>query len=191
MIEALEHGFFSKFKSPLRIPKTALYKIPDEYEMFGDDEPSKVDDAIRRAKDRNESHIDHNINPPLKIMQEVILDPRTQYPVRLSSSQSSTLETSSKKRFAGIKQIEMSFSPSSISSPTLRSNPAVQLSVKRPCHPKTNPLSHDSNLVLSKVEKLSVSSAEPAKTFGMRYPIQSNKSNSNIIYLSNPFTFTW
>ncbi|KAI7879550.1 kinase-like domain-containing protein [Mucor mucedo] len=155
VIEALEHGFFSKFKSPLRIPKTALYKIPEDYEMFGDDEPSKVDDAIRRAKDRNESHVDHNVNPPLKIMHEVILDPRTQYPVRLSSQSSTipTLETSSKKR----------------------SNTTVELSVKRPCLPKTKPLSPESDGVLPKVEKLSVNADEPAKTFAIPLPLPGRK----------------
>lgn len=84
--------------------------------MFGDElsqqSVSKVDDAIRRAKDRNESHVDYNINPPLKIMKEVILDPRTQYPIRLVSSQpsnssiiplESVYETSSKKRFVDKK----------------------------------------------------------------------------------------
>ncbi|GAA5806037.1 hypothetical protein HPULCUR_011565 [Helicostylum pulchrum] len=86
VIGALEHSFFSDFKMPLHIPKTALYKIPEHHELFGDDlismsSQSKVDNAIRRARDKNESHVDNRINPPLNIMSEVIVDPRSQYPI--------------------------------------------------------------------------------------------------------------
>lgn len=113
VIEALKHDFFSKYKIPLRIPKTALFKKPEYFELFeqeslGQHTISKVDDAIRRAKNIAESQVDYNINPPLKIMKNVILDPRTQYPIRVNSSQPSNPsiipsqsehDISSKKRF--------------------------------------------------------------------------------------------
>lgn len=163
----------------MRIPKTALYKIPDQNELFGDEfsKQSKVDDAIRRAKDRNESHIDHNVNPPLKLMKEVILDPRTQYPLRMPSSQpiDDVPLTSSKKRFAGIKQNErMTFSLSRI-----RSNTVEDTSAKRLCNStdaKTNILLQTkadsvkiSEIALPKVENLSVGgppTSPRSRTFG-------------------------
>ncbi|KAI8061310.1 kinase-like domain-containing protein [Thamnidium elegans] len=93
VIGALEHSFFSDFKMPLHIPKTALYKIPEHHELFGDDlismsSQSKVEDAIRKAKDKNESHVDNRINPPLNIMSEIIVDPRSQYPINTNSQPS-------------------------------------------------------------------------------------------------------
>lgn len=115
VIEALEHPFFSQHPIPDQIPHTALFREPEHHELFGvietDTQPaeSKVATAIRLHRDRNESYVDNRINPPLQIMQEVILDPRSQYPIELESSQplnpvhipiQSRSESSSKKRYS-------------------------------------------------------------------------------------------
>jgi hypothetical protein len=95
VIEALEHPFFTKYAIPDRIPVEARFRKPELYEMFDNPIPdaqsskSKVAAAIRLHSDRNESYIDYRINPPLQIMQEVILDPRSQYPLEVESSQQS------------------------------------------------------------------------------------------------------
>jgi hypothetical protein len=35
------------------------------------------------AKSRVDNQTDHRINPPLKLLNEVVLDPRTQYPIKV------------------------------------------------------------------------------------------------------------
>lgn len=94
VIEALKHPFFA-MAMPLQIPKSALDTIPTNEALFGTPDTqffstpstSKVTVAIQDAKDSNKCYEDTDIQPPMKIMDETIIDHRSQYP--LPSSQKS------------------------------------------------------------------------------------------------------
>ncbi|KAL9539591.1 hypothetical protein MBANPS3_010176 [Mucor bainieri] len=97
VIEALKHPFFS-MAMPLQIPKSALQTIPTSQALFGTPDTqflstpstSKVTVAIQDAKDSNKCYEDTDIQPPLKIMNETIIDHRSQYP--LPNSQKSGMD---------------------------------------------------------------------------------------------------
>lgn len=114
VIDALEHPFFSKHDMPDCIPHRALYTEPTHRELFesqytNSQITSSVIKAVEAAKSRTDSFIDRNINPPLELMNEVVLDPRSQYPIEMRLPQPmksliipvdppKTEETNSKKR---------------------------------------------------------------------------------------------
>ncbi|GAN04909.1 protein serine/threonine kinase [Mucor ambiguus] len=88
VIEALKHPFFS-MAMPLQIPKSALQTIPTNQALFGTPDTqflstpstSKVTVAIQDAKDSNKCYEDTDIQPPMIIMDETIIDHRSQYPL--------------------------------------------------------------------------------------------------------------
>lgn len=98
------------------IPHRALYTEPTHRELFesqytNSQITSSVIKAVEAAKSRTDSFIDRNINPPLELMNEVVLDPRSQYPIEMRLPQPmksliipvdppKTDETNSKKRCA-------------------------------------------------------------------------------------------
>lgn len=117
MIEALEHPFFSNHDMPDCIPFKALFTQPTHRELFeshytNSQITSNVVKAVEAAKSRTDSFVDNNINPPLELMNEVVLDPRSQYPIEVKFSQprnpliipvdSPKCEAISKKRCASL-----------------------------------------------------------------------------------------
>ncbi|CAO3632055.1 unnamed protein product [Mucor hiemalis] len=92
VIEALEHPFFSNHDMPDCIPFKALFTQPTHRELFeshytNSQITSNVVKAVEAAKSRTDSFVDNNINPPLELMNEVVLDPRSQYPIEVKFSQ--------------------------------------------------------------------------------------------------------
>lgn len=96
VIGALKHPFFS-MEIPIQIPRSALQTIPTHQALFGTKDTqflstpstSKVTVAIQDAKDTNRCYEDLDIQPPMKIMDETIIDHRSQYP--LPNSQKSAM----------------------------------------------------------------------------------------------------
>ncbi|CAO3658419.1 unnamed protein product [Rhizopus stolonifer] len=85
--QALNHSFFVAHSIPERMPKTALYKKPSHRDLYPSEytntsSQSKVADSVRQAGDANENYVDRSIKPPLQLLQEVILDHRTHFPIR-------------------------------------------------------------------------------------------------------------
>lgn len=74
---------------PIQIPKSALETIPTSQALFGTPDTqllstpstSKVTVAIQDAQDTNKCYEDTDIQPPIIIMDETIIDHRSQYPL--------------------------------------------------------------------------------------------------------------
>lgn len=88
-MEALQHPFFLT-AIPDRIPKLALVRPPEYKDLFDNfcdietssQTKSKLALEVEKAKDIRRSFIDNDIRPPMKILQETIYDPRSQYPIQ-------------------------------------------------------------------------------------------------------------
>ncbi|KAI8142710.1 kinase-like domain-containing protein [Fennellomyces sp. T-0311] len=87
--EVLSHSFFQKGLLPSRIPSLALNRIPTDEELYSSSRPSNImespgraGEALRDAIDANKSYVDRRPVGELKLMSEVIPDPRSQFPGR-------------------------------------------------------------------------------------------------------------
>lgn len=148
VIDALEHPFFSKHEMPDCIPHRALYSEPTHRELFqshytNSQITSSVIKAIEAAKSRTDNFVDYNINPPLELMNEVVLDPRSQYPIEMKLPQPmksliipvdspKTEEANSKKRCASFIYLVFAYLIANLHVSS-RSNTAQEHASKRIC----------------------------------------------------------
>ncbi|CAO3658664.1 unnamed protein product [Rhizopus microsporus] len=94
--QALKHPFFLSHNIPENLPRDALFKQPSHKSLYPSkynniSSQSKVADSIRHAANENESYVDQSIQPPLELLEEVILDHRTHFPIKQTLSHTSRM----------------------------------------------------------------------------------------------------
>ncbi|CEG80721.1 hypothetical protein RMATCC62417_15017 [Rhizopus microsporus] len=94
--QALKHPFFLSHNIPENLPRDALFKQPSHKSLYPSEynntsSQSKVADSIRHAANENESYVDQSIQPPLELLEEVVLDHRTHFPIKQALSHTSRM----------------------------------------------------------------------------------------------------